>query len=288
MAIEESVIDEQTSSEAPTLKPPVVRSDPTPTTATNACEKIVSDLDKIEEVTSKQPVSKNDLMKGKSPQSSRVNDLRQFQKTRSFSAVEDTPDKKIVSEHLSAIPDFPLKDVSHSRSEQLETQPMQPRQSVASGDGSEASKVPHVDIAKYETNSEACSGTPKSLEGDTLIMQFDYYSNDQPMSLQNESQYSGVSGRSGIISELRKSGRDLTELGSNAARSELSQIKANRINSRPRLDTAACYSSTLFHLNTPAFTTCPHIFISSNPTHFMCLIDQQFNQFTNPSDDPFL
>lgn len=243
VAIEESVIDEEQMSEDDdaALKPSsVVRCDPTLTTAANACEKIVSDLDKIEEIASKQSiVSKNDLVKSsKSPQAGRVCDLRQFQKTRSFSAVEETSDKKvIVPEHLSAIPDFPLKDVSHSRSEQLETQPAE-RQSAGSGEGDDVSRRPHLEITRSETKSEACGGTPKSFEGDTLIMQFDYYSNDQPMSLQHESQYRGdsSSARSGA-SEHRKSGRDLTELSSDVTQHELNQIRANRMSSRPRLDT---------------------------------------------------
>lgn len=239
-AIEESKIDEQILEDIENIKLSVVRSDPTQTTATDACEKIVSDLDKIEEITSNQSVVvKSDLAKGKSPQTSRVNDLRQFQKTRSFSAVEDTPDKKVATEHLSAIPDFPLRDVSHSRSEQLKTQPKQQRLSIESGDSSGVARRPQSDITKGEIKSEDCSETPKSFDGDTLIMQFDYYSNDQPMSLQNESQYSGVSsGRSGV-SDLRKSGRDLTELSSDITHDELNQIKANRINSRPRLDSSS-------------------------------------------------
>lgn len=232
VAVDESVVDKQISeiSEDATPKTSHVRSDPASASAANACEKIVSDLDKIEEITSKQSMVGKNILKGKSPQVSRVSDLRQFQKTRSFSAVEDTPDKQVIPEHLGAIPDFPLKDVSHSRSEQLETQPQQMRQTNVSGQG--GSKGLQVDIAQTDTKNEA----PKLFEGDTLIMQFDYYSNDQPMSLQNESQYSGASSGRSNMSELRKSGRDLSELSSDITPGEHNQIRVNRMNSRPRLD----------------------------------------------------
>lgn len=159
-------------------------------------------------------------------------DMRQFQKTRSFSAVEETHDKNVASEQSKT--KLPFKEVAHSRSEQLETGQQAGRQKDNVG-----SKKELDEMDEYPRNSE-----------DTLIMQFDYCSHDQPMSLQYEATYertpekAGCSGRSGggsgagsrRNSNMRKSGRDLTELGAEVARENFDRCKANRISSRPRLE----------------------------------------------------
>lgn len=177
----------------------------------------------------------------KSTMTSKTSDTRHFQKTRSFSAVEDTPDKKVISNQLNTIPDFPLKDVHHSRSDQLETQSMQ--QSNTSGEldsklvTSSSTVVDHSELMKCEDNSSSSSNRPPMMSGDTLIMQFDYFSNDQPMSLQHDPRSNSSNQRND--NQMRKSGRDLTELGSDFARNDdkFDRTKTSRImSSRPRLD----------------------------------------------------
>lgn len=166
--------------------------------------------------------------------SQKAADTRQFQKTRSFSAVEETPDKKVSIEETTALAEFPFEhDFAHSRSEHLETQ----QQSAPEGDITPVNSKRDLSKAR---KSDALSGTstgpgPMS-SGDMLIMQFDYFANDQPMSLQCETAYSRPSNRAGGNSLLRKSGRDLTELDTEAARDGFDRTKANRMNSRPRLE----------------------------------------------------
>lgn len=207
------------------------------------CEKVAAEEDKngdeIAALRSEQQTLTENLAQRKSPLVSKVAETRHFQKTRSFSAVEDTPDKKVNNNNqLNTIPDFPLKDVTHCRSEQLETQSMQ-QQSSASEEtdskliASSSTVVDHSELMRGEDHSGSSSSRPPMMSGDTLIMQFDYFSNDQPMSLQHDPR-SSCSGRN---THMRKSGRDLTELESNVARNNFDKTKANRImSSRPRLE----------------------------------------------------
>lgn len=58
-------------------------------------------------------------------------EVRNSQKTRSFSTVEETSNKKITIDQLGTIEDFPLKDVAHSRSEQLETQSLLQHETIS-------------------------------------------------------------------------------------------------------------------------------------------------------------
>jgi len=163
---------------------------------------------------------------------------RHFIKTRSFSAVEETPDKKIIADRLGVIPDFPVRDVAHSRSEQLETHSLL-RHDISERDdpnliASSSTVVDYSDISRKDRVAND-SQTPSS-GGDTLIMQFDYFSNDQPMSLQNDPRLTDSPGQT-ISGQYRKSGRDLTELGTEVARNSFDKLKTNRIlSSRPRLE----------------------------------------------------
>lgn len=210
------------------------------------CERSVDDEDKnddeIAALRSEQQAIAESLAQSacrKPVTASKISDTRHFQKTRSFSAVEDTPDKKVISKQLNTIPDFPLKDISHSRSEQLETQSMQQSNTSDEIDSklvaSSSTVVDHSELMKCEDNSSTSSNRPPMMSGDTLIMQFDYFSNDQPMSLQHDPRLNGSN--QSKDSHMRKSGRDLTELGSDAVRNRFDRTKANRIiSSRPRLD----------------------------------------------------
>lgn len=176
-----------------------------------------------------------------------LKESRHFQKTRSFSAVEDTPDKKVMKDKLKTIPDFPLKDGSHSRSEHLETQSLlQHDDSLKEVDSnllaSSNTVVDHADEYLKPTPSSSVNMTNKlDTCGDTLIMQFDYFSNDQPMSLQHDSRLEcSMSQSKG--NHLRKSGRDLTELESDVARGMYDKSKSGR--SRPR----SASNTTFSHL----------------------------------------
>lgn len=160
-------------------------------------------------------------------------DNRHFQKTRSFSAVEENPEKKVTTERLRAIPDFPLKDVAHSRSEQLETQSLQQQKHDVKQKENDLNQLAAsnkvVDQSDDYLKTPSSSTIAPDKRGDTLIMQFDYFSNDQPMSLQHDPRFD-CSIKQSKGNHLRKSGRDLTELESNVARGI---SKDNR--SRPRL-----------------------------------------------------
>ena len=184
----------------------------------------------------------------KSPSTlSKTSESRQFQKTRSFSAVEETPKKKTlnVDEHDSK--DFSLKDVSHSRSEQLamtqpqgaigedeDPTPMNSKTCLVKRDGGSVCRVDET--SSKHSAEQSYSG------GETLIMQFDY---DQPMSLQYDSSYNQTidegdctSLRQTAYSSHRKSGRDLTEFEAEATRDRFEKsAKSGRSNSsRPRLE----------------------------------------------------
>lgn len=212
------------------------------------CDGAVDDEDKngdeIAALRSEQQLLKESLARSaqrKSTTTSKSSDTRHFQKTRSFSAVEDTPDEKVISNQLNTIPDFPLKDVHHSRSDQLETQSMQQSNTTGELDSklvsSSSTVVDHSELMNCEDNSSTSSNRPPMMSGDTLIMQFDYFSNDQPMSLQHDPRSNSSNRRND--NHMRKSGRDLTELESDFARNEnkFDRTKTNRIiSSRPRLD----------------------------------------------------
>lgn len=166
----------------------------------------------------------------------KATDARHFQKTRSFSAVEETHEKKVSTEQSKAIAEFLFKDVAHSRSEQLETAQQQAADATPT-----SSKVRPFDTEKDDSANDKDRVKAPKASDETLIMQFDYFSNDQPMSLQHDSTYNKTHDKrnDGCSSNLRKSGRDLTELEAEVARDGFGKTKTNRINSRPRLE---CYT----------------------------------------------
>lgn len=192
----------------------------------------------------------------------RTVDTRHFQKTRSFSIAEDTPKKKVPNAGTNELKEFPFKDVSHSRSEQLGIQPKgeieqddeaTPMNSktcllVTNRDGNDNEPVDEI-LAKK------CSQQIYGY-GETLIMQFDY---DQPMSLQHETQYNQTIDEGDCTSlrqatcgsSYRKSGRDLTEFEAEATRDRFEKNSKNgRSNSsRPRLDFIQSYK----------FIPCPNL-----------------------------
>lgn len=217
----------------------------------------------------------------KSPSSalSKSSEARQFQKTRSFSAVEETPEKSTlnVDKHETS-KDFPFKDVSHSRSEQLG---MQQKQGTATGEDEDAtpmnSKTCLLVGKDGGSGSQVDGGTGLTKQtseqpftgGETLIMQFDY---DQPMSLQYDSAYNqtidegdctSLRQASGYNSH-RKSGRDLTEFEAEATRSRFEKTtKSGRSNSsRPRLELI----TVLYPLSYP-----PHPLFNTFPSFFSTL-----------------
>lgn len=161
---------------------------------------------------------------------------RQFQKTRSFSAVEETPEEKISTSKSKEMKNFYFKDVAHSRSEQLETQPQ------SSSDNSKSKEVKTSKAEKCETSGTTAKTSTKLSVGDTdsIMRQYDY--NEQPMSLQYDTTSVKIPDESRVSSEVRKSGRDLTELGLENMRDR--RVNSNRANSRPRLE---YYYNSLFH-----------------------------------------
>lgn len=156
---------------------------------------------------------------------------RHSQKTRSFSAGEETPEKKISTSKSKELKEFPFKDVAHSRSEQLAIQ----QQSGAEDDASVRSKMKTSISAKGESAVASKSGGTKVsvVSGDALARQYDYH--DQPMSLQYDMTSVKISDESRTCSDVRKSGRDLTELGMENMRDRKSG-RPNQSNSRPRLE----------------------------------------------------
>lgn len=161
--------------------------------------------------------------------STKTIDERHMQKTRSFSAVEAHAEKT-TTDKLRTIQDSSLKDVSHLRNEQLET-PSPQRNSANNSEADTKLMASSSTVVDHSINVELDHET-EAAGGDTLIMQFDYYSNDQPMSLQNDPRFDVRSERT-RGNHLRKSGHDLTELESEVARGIFDGSKANR--SRPRL-----------------------------------------------------
>lgn len=202
---------------------------------------VTSKNDKADSNAPQSLLSQSNTTKCKSPLP-KTAETRHFQKTRSFSAVEEKPDTKIPKNQLSAVDDFPLKDVAHSRSEHLETQSLQPNDSSSDKKSkliaSSSTVVDQSDsMMKGEPSGKAVEG-PSTLSGDTLIMQFDYFSNDQPMSLQHDARFNGAATQTDST-HLRKSVRDLTELETEAV-SRAGFERASETNrvmwSRPRLE----------------------------------------------------
>lgn len=173
-----------------------------------------------------------------------VESCRHFKKTRSFSAVEETPEQLVTSERLSAIPDLPRKEAAHSRSERLETQSLNQENAgldpktmlIASSNTIVDDNSESAQIETSRRQNDIISGVDDC--DNTLIMQFDYFSEDQPMSLQHDPRFDAAStcGKRGAGSQFHESGRDLTELESDVVRSGFGRAKNNRMNSRPRLE----------------------------------------------------
>jgi hypothetical protein len=181
----------------------------------------------------------------------KTSETRQFQKTRSFSAVEDTPKKKILNIDTHELKDFPFKDVAHSRSDQLA---MQQQQQGATEDddatpmNSRTCLLVNKNDDCNQTDGAVTKQTSKQpfIGGETLIMQFDY---DQPMSLQHDSSYNQTidecdssSLREGGRGNHRKSGRDLTEFESTRDRFEKTTKSGRSNSSRPRLEFITTHS----------------------------------------------
>lgn len=163
--------------------------------------------------------------------SGKLSDARTFQKTRSFSAVEDSSKKKNNQCCIGIIKEFHLKDQAHSRSEHLEIQSNQandeePSEMIASS----STIVDRSELLK--TDAIISSLVDRASGEDTLIMQFDYFSNDQPMSLQHEASYANDNLKQQRC-QMRKSGRDLTELETQNSRAVNNRTKSDR--TRPRL-----------------------------------------------------
>lgn len=198
----------------------------------------ISKNDQVEATALKASQNQTDISKRKSSLS-KTTDSRHFQKTRSFSAVEEKSDSKISKNQLSKVEKFPLKDVAHSRSTHLEIQPHgetvdDANKSIASS----STVVDQSDLTKSEAPGNASADTPSIVSGDTLIMQFDYYSNDQPMSLQHDPRFNVIATQTDNT-HLRKSVRDLTVLGTeqNAQACFGRTTETNRIIwSNPRLE----------------------------------------------------
>lgn len=172
-------------------------------------------------------------MQNRGPTSSRVAECRQFHKTRSFSAVEETPDKKKTINSPGVGPNLPSKDVVLSRSEQLEIQLLQQR-----SPGHDDDFDPSLAQSPNQSQGDnACGSDASRPKGDHLIMQFDYFSDGQPMSLQHDSSNNKNSDRLST-GHFRKSGQDIAESESDGMQCGFDGGKKNRaMNSRPRLDT---------------------------------------------------
>ena len=155
-------------------------------------------------------------------------DGRHVQKTRSFSAVEDVPAKKIPVSKSKELKEFLAKDVAHSRSEHLEVQ-----QQSGQDETSDGHSDPKALSAGHDNAIDRRSANKLAIiDGDSLIKEYDYH--DQPASLQYDTTSVKIPSESRASSDVRKSGRDLTELGLEIIRDRLN--KNDRAHSRPRLD----------------------------------------------------
>lgn len=208
-----------------------------PATVTDEIEKVEDKTGDVSQSGATTSPSKSCTLKIKSPVVSKVAETHHFQKTRSFSTVEETPAKKTTPTQLNAIKDLPRKDIAHSRSDQLETYLAQQEELDDDDESkmmaSSSTVVDHSEMVKCSSPRSICEEVEPMISGDTLIMQFDYFSNDQPMSLQHESK--SICSQNHNSSHLRKSGRDLTGLEADVAKSNYERTKSRVMNSRPRL-----------------------------------------------------
>ena len=163
-------------------------------------------------------------------ESQEITDPRHFQKTRSFSVVEKSPEDKPSAECSNVPTEFPPREIAHSHSEQLESQNKKTRGNDDKTPTSPAQK-PLSLIGSKDSEEK-----PTNEGGGTLIMQFDYLSGDQPMSLQNDPSFSRAAERFGDKSTLRKSGHDLSEMEVELTRHRFEKSRAYRMDSRPRLE----------------------------------------------------
>lgn len=237
--------------------PPAIEDHPQSVSPIKHVEADATDLSKVAESAALKPTTiepnssdsnKVEAVRGKSPATLlKSSEARHFQKTRSFSAVEETPDKTLPVD-ANKLEEFPFKDVSHSRSEQL-GMPQQQGPATCEEDDEATPMNSKACLLRLAKDGASAAGTSKDpyAGGETLIMQFDY---DQPMSLQHDgSNYSktineGDSGslRTSGCSNLRKSGRDLTEFEAEATRDRFEKsTKSSCANSRPRLELTSLY-----------------------------------------------
>lgn len=226
--------------------------------------------------------------RARGPTSSRVAECRQFQKTRSFSAVEEVPEK---SQKATVVIDrpptdssgpynLPPKDMAFSKSEQFDLQLSQRRpgtdsktkdsggtgceepsnSNVSPVAGNETSECRGSDGRSNRLEDDLASGQSSGGTGTThLIMQFDYFSDGQPMSLQHDSSFSRTTERV-TVNQLGKSGQDLTEMETEVTRcgldggsggSGFGRIKGRASNSRPRLISPLTSTSSLTLFQSP-------------------------------------
>lgn len=164
-----------------------------------------------------------DSFKTVSPQPPKLPEGRQFQKTRSFSAVEEAPEKVPFSAKSKDLK-FPFKDVAHSRSEQLADQ-----QQPSADDSSQVASPTYDDKEETVDVNKRVS----VVSGDIMMRQYGYH--DQPVSLQYDTTSVKIPDDTHARKDIRKSGRDLTELGMENMRDRGSG-RQNRSNARPRSD----------------------------------------------------
>lgn len=157
---------------------------------------------------------------------------RQFQKTRSFSAVEDNPEKKMIKVPSGKSGDFCFKDVAHSRSEQLDTTNLNSPEVDQDGRKSRAIDGDDTDCRVKDSEKR------KSADKCRLMDQLSYFSDAQPMSLQHDSSYCREFDleRKGSR-DIRKSGRDLSNLSAHETGESLERPKSSRATTRARLAT---------------------------------------------------
>lgn len=175
---------------------------------------------------------------------------RQFQKTRSFSAVEDNPEKKTVKVPPGKSGDFCFKDVALSRSEQLD------RPKVRANDEDQQSRKGRNENRDAAPNPTLERDLRKSPKQDLMMNQLSYFTETQPMSLQNDSTYCEDFDMIRKNSrDIRKSGRDLSNFSANETNDLADRPKSSRIASgRARLESNDIIAAITFpYINMPAF-----------------------------------
>lgn len=201
---------------------------------------------------------------------------RQFQKTRSFSAVEDNPGKKMIKVPSGKSGDFCFKDVAHSRSEQLDPTKMNSPKA-----DQEARKSRGNDRDADCLGQEA--DKRKTADKCRMMDQLSYFSDAQPMSLQHDSSYCVEFGLGRKDSrDIRKSGRDLSNLSTNETGDLLERPKSSRATTRARLEklpvkpvSHSLYYFIFFsitHLSISSFQLLHHLQYISSDTNFSILL----------------